>query len=212
MELRRNKNIFLIFLGVILIELVFATLNGSSTHNGGGATILLIVIAPFILYNFLYHPTKSFTYAMIPASWLEKFMSAWVMCVIFVPLLLAGFSFFVAFIGDLTIAHLTTQRPEFAPIAFLTDTYWRVIAYQAVISFWGVFWFKRQKVGKTILTFVGIILALLFIAFILYRLGFGDSEGIILIENYHFPATYLSYGLSVLLWVVSLIKFRRTQI
>ena len=209
MELRRSKSTLLIFLGLAFIGLAMDMQDPGGGRSNGFFT-LLIVITPFMLYNFVYHPTKSFTYTMLPASWLEKFMSAWVMCVILVPALLFGFATLVALLGSLALPEVSS-RHIFDPRIFVTSTYLELIIAQAILAFWGTFWFKRQKVGKTILTFVGIVFALLFVAFILYRLGVGDAEGIIRIEGYQFPM-YLIYGFAVLLWVVSLIKFRRTQI
>jgi len=206
------RNVFLIFMGIIVVDLITSIISGhTSGRSAGGLIIFLIAITPFALYNFLYHPTKSFTYAMLPASWLEKFMSAWIMCVVFVPLLLVGFSTGVAILLDLLFSQIiTSYRALFDFQLFFAEFYLETIAAQA-IAFCGAFWFKRQKIGRTILTIAIIVLALVFAGFTLIRLGVGDAEGVIRIEGYQLP-TCLMYGFAVLLWVVSLIKFRRTQI
>ena len=211
-ELRLFRNVFLIFMGIIVVDLITSIISGhTSGRSAGGLIIFLIAITPFALYNFLYHPTKSFTYAMLPASWLEKFMSAWIMCVVFVPLLLVGFSTGVAILLDLLFSQIiTSYRALFDFQLFFAEFYLETIAAQAV-AFCGAFWFKRQKIGRTILTIVIIVFALVFVGFTFMRLGVGDAEGVIRIEGYQFP-TYLMYGFAVLLWVISLIKFRRTQI
>jgi len=182
---------------------------GVSPLRTGGAFGFLLLIIPFILYNFVYHPTKSFTYSMLPASWLEKFASAWVMCVIFVPFLLFGFSLFVGFIGDLLGAQVSYHAVNWS---FFTGIFLTTVAAQAIMSFWGTFWFKRQKIGKTILTFVVIVFALIFLIFALQHFGVRQPEGMYHIAGDGRGFRYLAYGLMALLWTISLIKFRRTQI
>jgi len=210
MELRRSKSTLLIFLGLAFIGLAM-DMQDPGGGRSDGFFALLIVIAPFILYNFVYHPTKSFTYTMLPASWLEKFMSAWVMCVIFVPALLFGFATLVALLGSLALPEVS-YRHIFDPRIFVTSTYLNLIIAQAILAFWGTFWFRRQKVGKTILTFVGIVFAFIFFIFALQNFGVAPREvgfqmGVFTAKNLH-----LAYVIVVLPWIVSLIKFRRTQI
>ncbi|MCL2414208.1 MAG: hypothetical protein FWC94_03020 [Bacteroidales bacterium] len=211
MELLRFKGILGILLGVIfgviLMDLLIstATSGGSDGPVGGGTAVFLILITPFILYNFVYHPAKSLTYAMLPASWLEKFASAWVMCVIFVPFLLFGFVTLISFISNLLGAQIIYQALNWN---FFTGTYLPAICFQA-IAFCGAFWFRRKKVGKTILTIVVIMMVLLVLAVVLRYFGVGDAEGVI---NIDIEGMYLAYGLAVLLWTLALIKFPRTQI
>ena len=239
MELRQYRKLFLILMGVTLIDLAMSMASFSATHQMivdanieelgienstitnmvhqaklgvnpiqfGGAFGFLLLIIPFLLYNFVYHPTKSFTYSMLPASWLEKFTSAWVMCVIAVPLMLFAFALLVAFIGDLFGAQIT-YHTLLDPKSFFTNIYFPTIAAQSVM-FWGAFWFKRQKVGKTILTIVLLVIAvsMIFVKFdtknfiekIIWLSTIGDS--------------YLfAYVPVILLWTLALIKFPRTQI
>ena len=212
MELRRFRGILGILLGVIfgviLIGVLISTVTGGSDPDpvGGGTAVFLILITPFILYNFVYHPTKSLTYAMLPVSWLEKFASAWVVCVIFVPFLLFGFATLVAFISNFLGAQITYQALNWN---FFIDTYLPTIGFQA-IAFCGAFWFRRQKVGKTILTIVIAMMALLVLAVVLRYFGVGDAEGAIRINNE--SSLYYLYGLVALLWTLALLKFPRTQI
>jgi len=250
MELRQYRKLFLILMGVTLIDLAMSMASFSATHQMivdanieelgienstitnmvhqaklgvnpiqfGGAFGFLLLIIPFLLYNFVYHPTKSFTYSMLPASWLEKFASAWVMCVIAMPLMLFAFALLVAFIGDLFGAQITYHTLH-DPKSFFTNIYLPTVGVQA-IAFLGVFWFKRQKAGKTILAIVIVVIGLLaFPAFV----GIREEIG-----TYWFNTTFgwlndnpelatrfftcLAYGLTVLFWLLASIKFRRTQI
>jgi len=240
MEFRQYRNIFLILMGVTLIDLIAsmatfsATLQmltavdtlegvdnalavsmiqdaklGVSPFRFGGAFGLLILIVPFLLYNFVYHPTKSLTYSMLPASWLEKFMSAWLMCVIFVPFLLFGFSLLVAFIGDLLGAQVSYHALDLR--LFLRNFYLPTIAVQS-IAFWGAFWFRRRKIGKTILVVASVVIVLIFLAsqvgiFSGTAYDIGSRAGKFTVE-----AIYFIYALVILLWTLALLKFPRTQI
>ena len=237
MELRQYRKLFLILMGITLIDLIMSMATFSASYKMvahadmdalnidnatianmiyqaklgvnpfklGGAFGFLMLIVPFLMYNFVYHPTKSLTYSMLPASWLEKFASAWLMCVVVVPLLLFGFSLLIAFLGDLVGAQISYHDLSFN--SFFTKFYLPTICIQA-IAFWGVFWFKRQKVGKTILT---IVIVLIGLGVVLSQLP------LLKMVNYsiNMNTTYLLYsvyGLMIALWTLALIKFPRTQI
>jgi len=252
MELRQYRKLFLILAGVTLIDLAMSMASFSATHQMienvnmdefgienstltnmvhqaklgvspiqfGGAFGFLLLIIPFLLYNFVYHPTKSFTYSMLPASWLEKFASAWVMCVIAMPLMLFAFALLVAFIGDLFGAQITYHTLH-DPKSFFTNIYFPTIAAQSVM-FWGAFWFKSQKIGKTILTIAIVVVGLIFLAwqlqdvlkdFMEFLFGSYSPEKEQKLE--HALMTMLKiipYALMTLLWTLALIKFPRTQI
>jgi hypothetical protein len=183
---------------------------GVNPFRFGGAFGILLLILPFIFYNFVYHPTKSLTYAMLPASWLEKFASAWVMCVVFVPILVFSFSLLVGFVGDLAGAQITYHSLKLKP--FLVDIYLPTIAMQSFF-FGAVFWFKSKKIQKTILLVV--IFFIVFIGVILKGLPYIFDHDM----NIAFSKTtmaafvpYVVYGLMIVFWALALIKFRRTQI
>lgn len=214
MELRRFRELFAILvgalIGVALLNLIASITTSSDMNNSNdnGIAIFLVLITPFVLYNFVYHPTKSFTYAMLPVSWLEKFMSAWVMCVIFAPLLLFGFSFLTTFLIDLGIGQIN-NRVAFNPKSFLTNVYLPTIATQS-IAFWGAFWFKRQKVGKTILTIVIVVTTLVVSALIVVKqlpedTFYGEF-------SWQMDTAIFAYLFMILLWTLALLKFPRTQI
>ncbi|MDR0437561.1 MAG: hypothetical protein LBH22_04575 [Bacteroidales bacterium] len=248
MEFRQYKKLFLILAGVTLIDLVLSMASFARTYQMvtevdnievlelnstianmvhqaklgvspiqfGGAFGILLLIVPFLMYNFVYHPTKSFTYSMLPASWLEKFASAWVMCVIAVPLMLFGFALLVAFIGDLLGAQVSYHTLNLN--VFLKTIYLPTIIVQSVM-FWGAFWFKRQKVGKTILTIAIVVIGLIILAWQmqdilrdLMNFLFGPPYSEAREQQLLIWLRIIPYALMTLLWSLALIKYPRTQI
>jgi hypothetical protein len=242
MELRQFRKMFLILMGITLIDLIMSmSMFSSSTYQVqealaavdeleignpmvinmihqaklgvspirfGGAFGFLMLIVPFILYGFVYHPTKSLTYTMLPASWQEKFASAWVMCVIFVPFMLFAFSLLVAFVGDLMGAQVSYHALNWKP--FFMAFYLPTIAVQSIM-FWGAFWFKRQKIGKTILTVAIFVLGVIVLAY--YFIPFRDIINSLAESKFAVQfSLYSSYALMVVLWALALIKYPRTQI
>lgn len=167
----------------------------------GGAFGILLYIIPLILYNFVYHPTKSLTYSMLPASWLEKFSSAWLLCVVIVPVLLSGFSLLVALLGDLSGVPINWSFVNLK--TFLSDYFLPTICIQS-IAFWGAFWFKDKKIGKTILCLVAVLIIVLLI---MRYAPFGNS----FIKELKEHSAY-SYALMIVLWALAFVKFPRTQI
>jgi hypothetical protein len=183
---------------------------GVNPFRFGGAFGILLLILPFIFYNFVYHPTKSLTYTMLPASWLEKFTSAWAMCVIAVPILIFAFSLLVAFIGDLAGAQISYHSLNLKP--FLVDIYFPTVAMQSFF-FWAVFWFKRKKIQKTILLVVIFLIALIGVSAKILPYFFDHGANIKFADT--LLATLLPYIIGVVMlffWVAALFKFRRTQI
>ena len=180
---------------------------GVNPFRTGGAFGILLFLLPFFLYGFVYHPTKSLTYTMLPASWLEKFASAWVMCVIFIPILTFGISLLAAVLGDLTAgAQINYHSLNFKE--FMKSHYLPTIAIQSFF-FWAVFWFKRKKVQKTVL-----VIVLLLVAFVSVMFPHSNSEAwSVFVSNPDPTLLYcVGYGLMVLLWTAALLKYPRTQI
>ncbi|MCL2027555.1 MAG: hypothetical protein FWG79_03605 [Bacteroidales bacterium] len=179
---------------------------GVNPFRFGGAFGFFMLILPFLFYNFVYHPTKSLTYSMLPASWLEKFMSAWTMCVIAVPILLFAFSLLVAFVGELVGAQISWHALNLKD--FFNGFYVPTIGAQAV-AFWGVFWFRNKKAQKTILTMVIFVIAMIFLLSY-YRDNLYFLEKMADISRS--AAMLFAYLLMVVLWGLALIKYPRTQI
>ena len=181
----------------------------------GGAFGLLLWILPFLLYGFVYHPTRGLTYAMLPASRLEKFVSAWVMCVIFAPFLLFGFELLIYYLADLFRIVPVCYHDVFST-SFFTWYYLPTIILQSM-AFAGVFFFRDSKIGKTLVVF---LLVFFVYNFILVRVGCSTRESMRFLDNLirnHFwhtiavPNWIGSILLMLLLWGAALIKFPRTQ-
>ncbi len=237
MEFRLHQKAYLIFLGLTLLDLLISMttrsfaitamqntmsisddtnvvtamgelMRGTSPIRSGGAFGLLLYVVPFVLYNFLYHPTKSLTYAMLPASQFEKFISAFVQCAIIVPFNLFVFSLLISGIGDLMGVPINWSIVNFDNI--LTGYWLPAICVQS-IAFWGVFWFRKQKIAKTVLTVTAFVIGFLFINRV-----FGDYSFIKFIERFVFAHNFngiiRSYVIVILLWAAAFIKFPRTQI
>jgi hypothetical protein len=183
---------------------------GVNPFRFGGAFGILLLILPFLFYNFVYHPTKSLTYMMLPASWLEKFMSAWMMCVIAVPMMLFAFSLLIGFVGDLAGAQVTYHSLKMKP--FLINIYLPTIAMQSFF-FLMVFWFKRKKIQKTILVVVIFIIAFFGVMIKIVPHIFEHQKTFFVDENQTIlVATYTAYTLMTLFWTAALLKYPRTQI
>ncbi len=236
MEFRLHQKTYLIFLGLTLLDLLITMTTYSATIDAveiavstsadpniakvtsnlfdgvmpfrpGGAFGLLLAIIPFALYGFLYHPTKSLTYAMLPASQFEKFVSAFVQCVIIVPFNLFVFSLLISGIGDLAGVPINWSIVNFD---YILTKYWLPAICIQSIAFWGVFWFKKQKLAKTVLTLTTFV-----IGFLLINRFFGDYSFVKFItrmaENEGFVTNGM-YAAMVVLWAAAFIKFPRTQI
>ncbi|MDR2908190.1 MAG: hypothetical protein LBU91_09420 [Bacteroidales bacterium] len=231
MESRMFLKVYLILFGITLLDLIISmgthsisvgaiTKAASQTDNmqlaetahefmggvmpfrPGGAFGVMLFIVPFILYKFLYHPTQGLTYAMLPASQFEKFLSAFVQCVIVAPLVIFGFSLLVSLVGDLAGVPMNWDVLNFKYV--LTKYYLPMICIQSV-AFWGVFWFKQRKIAKTILTVIAVIVAVGIISYF-------DRSLYMHIYNFCFETNAYLYAITMALWALAFIKFPRTQI
>jgi tetratricopeptide (TPR) repeat protein len=136
-----------------------------------------MIIAPIILYNTLYDSVKSVSYAMLPASQLEKFVSAIVQVAIIVPVLTI-----IVFLLSIFVIHyiVGTEIQMVDPVSRYGRILFRCIQFQSFI-FLGAFWFKRKKVIKIIppvtLNYVIVnaiyMMALIYISKNEYGLAFG---------------------------------------
>jgi hypothetical protein len=178
---------------------------------------ILIIFIPFILYGFVYHPTKGLTYAMLPATSTEKVLSAWIQCVIVAPILLTAPIFFLAIFFDVSTESFIEQYVKTTSSTFF-NSYLSVIEVQA-IAFWGAFWFKRKKEAKTILTLALIALGIVVITVLTVKLlQYYDVPKITinshtLNERHITLLRYFGYLISTILpWTLAFFKFRRTQI
>lgn len=180
----------------------------------------LIYIAPFALYNFVYHPVKGLTYAMLPATSFEKVLSAWIQCVLVVPIVIYATSSLSALLADLAgiAVRWDTHWGTRHPITFF-ENYLRCIMIQS-LAFWGVFWFKHRKIAKTTLTLCLIGLGIVTILSLIlglsqsYLIDPQSSNSVFrIIYSLLSPLGYFGYLiLPILPWALAFFKFRRTQI
>lgn len=232
MELRLHRKTYLTMSAIVFAAVALNVAN--ILFDGGGALkpfssvfqFWVICFAPFILYNsFVYHPTKGLTYAMLPATSTEKVLSAWIQCVVVMPVVVYATSIFGAFFADLVGVAVRWQ--ELGGEMFF-EKYLFAIVVQS-LAFWGAFWFKHKKVAKTALTLALICVGFVAITFLIsYILGnynvpkhgvyIGDRGIIINGQRFvsDFPVKPLVYSvctfLTVLSWSLAFFKFRRTQI
>ena len=227
MELRQHRKNYLILLAIVsaiptfmvayraYAGRPFTALDWESTRN---IATFLIMVTPFIFYNFLYHPTKGFTYAMLPASITEKFASAWAHCVIVLPILLYATVFATTFLTSLLLGvEAFYQNPINRPFF----VYFSAVTVQS-LAFCGVFWFKRKKISKTILTMILFGLGIGLIGTIAVKamgqemteeIGerimafFANREG-----SLRAFGRVLNTAFLITLWTLAFFKLRRTQI
>ena len=180
--------------------------------------IFSIIFAPFILYRFVYHPTKSLTYTMLPATSLEKTISAWLQCVVIVPALLIATTVLSLLLKDL-FGGADSLR------VILSRNYWNIeyISHVHIIlqlfaiqslAFWGVFWFKSRKITKTFLYLALICVGIVVVAtLIMNTLNYFNVPKITLSDTMLQALDYLRYLiLPILPWTLAFLKFPRTQI
>jgi hypothetical protein len=165
MELRLHKKTYLRFaavvFGLIIIQYFSWFIQGQGTYIQGTYIMdavspspfilyasIMAIMCPFALYHFVYNPAEGLTYAMLPATSFEKFMSAWIQCVIVMPILLFGALLFGLLVGEL--AGFTIIWHEITHPDFLMN-YLKCICVQS-LALLGAFWFKSRKLQKTIIT------------------------------------------------------------
>jgi len=167
---------------------------------------------PLVLYGFLYHSTKGFTHAMLPASSLEKFSSAWIHCVIVGPILILATYCFSALLGDIAGFNVGWKLNPYMSYVGYVSYYGHVGLLQG-ICFLGVFWFKRMKIFKTLGAFI-LLYCSIMLSWVLRTNVFADTHIFDGRVFYGYESVYLSIMvlLTISLWVLAYFKFRRTQI
>ena len=136
-----------------------------SMINFYGAVGLLILMIPFLFYSKFNDKRYGIIEAMLPASYLEKFFSKFLMLVVLYPLLfviiLVGFDYIVAalfgqtgFIS--TLNNLYAQNKDIISQFSIFTYYWfyviiSLFAFQSLF-FLGVHFFKSHRVSKSIIS------------------------------------------------------------
>lgn len=140
------------------------------------ATMITMIIAPFNLYRNYNHPKKGIDYVILPASVTEKFLSMLTNTVIFLPLITFGSIL-------ITDTILATISPKMFPgyiFSALVDYEkpFENIFEALILQFgciFGNFLFQKNKALKTILSGVGLYIALAFILVIMITVVFKDD-------------------------------------
>jgi hypothetical protein len=135
---------------------------------------------------------------MLPASSLEKIVSACIQSVIVAPILIFTTGFLASLLGKLVGA------PVFWQLTFL-EAYWLIMIIQA-FSFACVFWIKNRKIAQTI----GLMFCMIVISRDLYSFAKFIFPSIELVDNFMYTALFVLSP--ILLWSAAYFKFRRTQI
>jgi len=180
---------------------------------------LAIILAPLALFSNLYHKEKNVNYAMLPASQLEKVISALIQTSILTPALLVSvFVLFILVFRLISFPHLEVFQLEFKDV-------FTVIQYQSLL-FLGMFWFKNNKILKITLT--GIAVLVLFVTVFITILDVSsltikDGEVTLWIGETIFQNSIIDFFYSegkiilailfpLLPWLIAFWKFKRTQI
>ncbi len=169
-ELLRNKNAYLILASIIggayfvhfillnfFVQQVVTQVVGTSAPSLQFIDIsrykllfgILVFVAPFMMYKYLFNSVQGVSFTMLPANNVEKFAVMLIQCVVFVPVLLITvptlLNIIVCIIGN------TPLNAVWASIKELLEGYLSLMTFQA-IAVWGVIFFKQKKLWKTVLT------------------------------------------------------------
>lgn len=128
---------------VVLIALLNQRVSSDSFDS---VPAVIMLIAPFIFYNNLYHSIRGVNYTMLPASNFEKWLACWTQCVVILPLFLGIVWIILRIITNLIHPGEVT---EFINIKDSFSTYWDTVAGQS-LSILAIMMFKRHKWQKLI--------------------------------------------------------------
>ena len=173
-----------------------------------------IALIPFFYYINLYDSIKSVRYAMLPASQLEKVISAIIQTSVIIPaLLIAVFGLFLLVIRLTNTFEIGLEWGEFFKNVFTE------IQVQSFL-FLGVFWFKKNKVLKIILS-----LLVSFTLLMLLGIFLGNNNSLLTSVNdflnnfsdfFEFLSNNIRIIVSILIpllpWFISYKKYVRTQV
>jgi len=176
---------------------------------------ICVFLIPIVLFYNLYHKVKDVRNAMLPASQLEKVLSAVLQTSIITPaLLLILFGLLLLIFHLLNPQSFELITPTFQ--GFFKD-YFAMIQVQSLV-FLGMFWFKGNKILKMILTVIAITVLLTVLGLLLSKnpqfmnwLLADDFGGINeFLEKY--GKIILAIMFPLLPYTVAFFKFKRTQL
>lgn len=121
-------------------------------------TYVIAILSPFVLYGYANHPKKGIYYALLPASSFEKFLSSVIYTAILTPVL---FLFSAVLLDSLL---LLIKSPSWSvslisglEASSLWQVYLNLIQIVALFLFANML-FKKQKITKSLLSMIGIII------------------------------------------------------
>jgi len=184
---------------------------------------ICIFLIPILIFYNLYHKVKDVQNAMLPASQLEKMLSAIIQVSIITPALLMilfGLLLLLFYLLNSQSIDLNAQNLQ----AFFKN-YFTMIQIQSFV-FLGVFWFRDNKILKMILTVIAVTVAFTAIVALLvehhqfwnWLAGIEVNQGLVKFLNdcRLFLEEYGNIILAILFpllpWTVAFWKFKRTQI
>lgn len=156
--------LFIVVSGLITLVCLISGEVFSTAYNGDiiGDTALYAFLLPFIIFYNLYHKIKNFTYIMLPANKLDKFLAICIEFIIIYPLILFIYQYILLFIlstfigydGVINIFHIL-DKITFSDI-------WDIFLWVS-IAIWGVCIFRSNKFWYTILSIlvVGLLAAMM---------------------------------------------------
>ena len=163
---------------------------------------IMVIMLPFGLYKKLYDKVKSVKYAMLPASQLEKVMSAITLTSIVIPIILT-----LAFGLMIFTTHLITSATIKITFSNYFDYIFEAIQLQSLL-FLGFFWFKRNKFIKIIIAII--VLFVLNIVFNNFSFDYQSIPIFNFISNN--KNTILTILFPLVPWIISYKRFTKTQI
>ncbi|MDR0619143.1 MAG: hypothetical protein LBG17_04525 [Bacteroidales bacterium] len=173
---------------------------------------ILLFVSPFMLYNRLFNPVQGVSLTMLPVGQAEKFAVLLLQCVVVIPLGLTAvptlLNIIVSLAGGVPLTGLWTSVGS-----FFSDLTTAAIPFQAV-AIWGVLFFRRRKLWKTILTLLCITVGLSIAASITTYIYFSKQS----VQPADFDLMNLlpekstvMFAVTVLLWAWGYLKMRRQQ-
>ena len=155
---------------------------------------------------------------MLPASQLEKMLSAIIQASIFIPaILIIAFGLLL-----LIFSLISPQYQSFEPNAQILQKFFKhifnLLQVQSLV-FLGMFWFKGNKILKMIVTVIAVTVLLITAGFILAKHDGSFLKWVLELENNKFLDFLADYGKTILAilfpllpWTIAFFRFRKTQI
>lgn len=183
-------------------------------HDYTEILILVIIIVPLSLHYNVYHKVKNASYAMLPASQLEKVISAIIQTSILIPALLLA-------VLVLFMLILRSVNPNLE-IEIIYREIFTAIQIQSFL-FLGMFWFRKNKILKMTLIIIVVTVLIITTAYWIFHIS---PQGDLYYFLFNFTTkfkdviTFISEHKNIILaiffpllpYTIAFLKYRRTQI